>query len=190
MNIAEILSDAPKGTRLYSPLFGDVEFLEITPNEEFCILVKDIENEYVASFNPDGKYLKSSPNTEVMLFPSKENRDWSTYKANPKFPISIEKSLNFLGYTEDDIWNHNFDILSYLHDLLVCRDAWWKADNDWKPNWTDNREAKYTITFVQNDVYKDIVYGSNYILAFRTRIIRDEFYRIFKDLIEKCKKLL
>ena len=25
MNIAEILKDAPKGTKLYSPLFGEVE---------------------------------------------------------------------------------------------------------------------------------------------------------------------
>lgn len=28
-NIAEILKDAPKGLKLYSPVFGEVEFLEI-----------------------------------------------------------------------------------------------------------------------------------------------------------------
>lgn len=30
MNIAEILKDAPKGTKLYSPLFGEVELKVVT----------------------------------------------------------------------------------------------------------------------------------------------------------------
>lgn len=30
MNIAEILKDAPKGTKLYSPIFGELELDEVT----------------------------------------------------------------------------------------------------------------------------------------------------------------
>lgn len=75
MNIAEILKDAPKGTKLYSPLFGEVELQSVSPS------VSDLMIEVKAGGTPsifyrDGRYYKSYPNSECLLFPSKNKRNW------------------------------------------------------------------------------------------------------------------
>ena len=72
-NIAELLKDCPRGTKLYSPLCGECEYVCI---ENIFIKIKDIDD-YVHSFFSDGRRYK---NGECVLFPSKENRDWSTFK--------------------------------------------------------------------------------------------------------------
>ena len=79
MNIAEILKDCHKGIKLYSPVFGEVEFYEIKLNDTFPIKVIDDSNE-VRTFTEDGKAYVNYNDAECVLFPSKENRDWSTFK--------------------------------------------------------------------------------------------------------------
>lgn len=39
INIAEILRDMPNGTKLYSPLFGEVKFEEVVSDHTFPIKV-------------------------------------------------------------------------------------------------------------------------------------------------------
>lgn len=72
INIAEILKVCPKGTKLYSPFCGECYLYCV---EDDVIRVSDNGgNTY--SFYKDGK---QRPNGERLLFPSKENRDWSTF---------------------------------------------------------------------------------------------------------------
>lgn len=85
MDIAKILKNCPKGTKLYSPLCGEVEFLEIIQyNTQYPIRVK-AENLGTKRFAKDGRYFYSCPDGECMLFPSKTNRDWSTFKVQKKY---------------------------------------------------------------------------------------------------------
>lgn len=81
MNIAEILKDCPKGTKLYSPVFGEVGFRYID-DSSYPIKV-DTNNNCNTAFTSDGR-LHSDYNGECMLFPSKDNRDWSTFKVPKK----------------------------------------------------------------------------------------------------------
>lgn len=37
MNIAEILRKCPKGTKLYSPVFGEVELAKVDDDEEYPV---------------------------------------------------------------------------------------------------------------------------------------------------------
>lgn len=88
INLVEILKDAPRGTKLWSPLCGECEFRGIlSPNNIFKIRVKYEEEEgnitQYLCFSSQGKYCDSSE-AECLLFPSKENRDWSTFKASWK----------------------------------------------------------------------------------------------------------
>ena len=79
MNIAEILKNCPKGTMLYSPICGEVEFECVTTLGN----IRCIENSYCKRlFYPNGTY---SENGEVMLFPSKEQRDWNKFQIPFKF---------------------------------------------------------------------------------------------------------
>ena len=76
INIAEILKDCPKGTKLYSPLCGECKLDTVTCNS---ILVESITFK-ILHFNEDGTYYEGYDDAECLLFPSKENRDWSTFQ--------------------------------------------------------------------------------------------------------------
>lgn len=73
INVAEILKDKPENTKLYSPLFGDVYFSYI---ENSIINVK--HHGGITKFFDNSRYY-NYPESEPLLFPSKEMRDWSKY---------------------------------------------------------------------------------------------------------------
>ena len=86
INVAEKLKDCPKGTKLYSPLFGEVEFVRI---EIGSIIVKVLDNGIPYSnvtFTAEGKW-HNVEQSECLLFPSKDNRDWNKfdYRIKPKY---------------------------------------------------------------------------------------------------------
>lgn len=72
INIAEILKDKPNDIRLYSPIFGECTFCYVRENTN-NICVKKYNGE-IAFFDSKGLYYNTG---EVMLFPSKEMRDWN-----------------------------------------------------------------------------------------------------------------
>lgn len=74
LNIAKILKDKPKGTKLYSPLFGDV-YLSCIYNDG---LIKVKHHDGLSIFQNNGRYYNYSE-AEPLLFPSKEMRDWSKF---------------------------------------------------------------------------------------------------------------
>lgn len=71
INVAAILKDKPENMKLYSPLFGDVYLSYI---QDSIINVK--HHEGIAKFFDNGRYY-NYPESEPLLFPSKEMRDWS-----------------------------------------------------------------------------------------------------------------
>ena len=73
INIAEILKNVPMGTKLYSPLFGNVYLIYIG---EMFITVR--HHSTTANFYHNGR-LYNYEGTEPMLFPSREMRDWSKF---------------------------------------------------------------------------------------------------------------
>ena len=72
LNIAEILKNKPKGTKLYSPLFGNV-YLSYVKNG----IINAEHHGGITKFFGDGRY--NYPESEPLLFPSKEMRDWSKF---------------------------------------------------------------------------------------------------------------
>ena len=72
INIAEILKDKPKGTKLYTDAFGELSFKYISNN---IISTRTKEGMFYSFYN-DGKYDK---NGEPILVPSKEMRDWNKF---------------------------------------------------------------------------------------------------------------
>ena len=83
LNLVEILKDCPEGTKLYSTVFGEVEFESI--NDIIGPIVVTTNIGAPECFTADGKMF-ASYNGECVLFPSKEQRDWSKFKTKkPKF---------------------------------------------------------------------------------------------------------
>lgn len=107
MNIAEILKDCPKGTRLYSLVYGEVRYLYIDTNSKYPIIAESDSDDYTITFTSDGR-LNADYDGECMLFPSKENRDWSTFKA-PKKEYEFKPFDKVLVRDFDnDVWKIDF----------------------------------------------------------------------------------
>lgn len=73
IDIVAILKDKPKNTKLYSSIFGDVYFLGVEDN-----IIKVIHRGKLVIFFGDGRYY-NYPESEPLLFPSKEMHDWSKF---------------------------------------------------------------------------------------------------------------
>lgn len=78
MNVSEILKRCPKGTELYSTVFGDVYFQRVL--DKYLIEVTS-NCGVVHQFFPNGSY---SLQGECVLFPSKKQRDWSKFRLSVK----------------------------------------------------------------------------------------------------------
>ena len=86
LNLVEILKDCPKGTKLYSTIFGDVELEKISndENDKYPIFIRLTANT-IDCVAKDGRYI-GNYDGECVLFPSKELRDWSKFNhKKPKF---------------------------------------------------------------------------------------------------------
>lgn len=78
MNIANLLKYCPKGTKLYSTVFGEVTFDRIDMDEKYPIIVYKIDGAHT-SFDEEGRYVKYY-NSECVLFPSQDQRDWKKFR--------------------------------------------------------------------------------------------------------------
>lgn len=123
MNIAEILKDTLKGTELYSPIFGKVKLYEVIkcgiikvrPSDDDCIYFE---------FYSDGTFYISA---ECLLFPSKDQQNWSIFKNELRFPITYEECCKVLNY-EPNLKIYISKRIQKLQQLYICLSAWWKID--------------------------------------------------------------
>lgn len=82
-NIAEILKDCPKGTELYSPICGVCRLREVEITSNFTVIHCIGEKNCDISFDECGRF--EYDGGECLLFPSKENRDWSIFNNTKRF---------------------------------------------------------------------------------------------------------
>lgn len=116
INVAEKLKDFPKGTKLYSPMYGEVEIERIDMgHRRFPIIVRVLEDgtPYNVCFTAEGKWCNTEQ-SECLLFPSKDNRDWNKFNlpANTFKPfdkvlvrdyIDEKWILSIFGCYEDEV---------------------------------------------------------------------------------------
>lgn len=111
IDLTKILKDCPKGTKLYSTIFGDVELVSVYKNKVFPIEVKRSDNT-PTNFAKDGK-LYIGYSGECALFPSKDQRDWSKFKPKktkqPKFnPKTFQPFDKVLARNDREDWSCMF----------------------------------------------------------------------------------
>lgn len=126
INIAEILRDMPKGTKLYSPLFGEVKFKEVASGNTYPIKVLSKVPFYrFGSFTENGFYYDDVEDTEVMLLPSCEMRDWSKFFKHGDVLIDSDlgTAVVFDCWANDDYTEFNTTI-----DYYKISDKWGKGD--------------------------------------------------------------
>ena len=82
VDLTKILKDCPKGTEFYSTIWGKMFFELIVhhPDEDFPVRLKNSNNEWIF-LTKEGKYNHIYEDSECILFPSKDQRDWSKFTA-------------------------------------------------------------------------------------------------------------
>ena len=121
LNLVEILKDCPEGTKLYTPIWGEVVFIEVRKNKN-CLYPICINTNAASSYTylaKDGRYLINREESECILFPSKEQRDWSKFKVkkhkfDPKTLHPFDKVL------VRDINSEKWKIQLFSHIIKNC----------------------------------------------------------------------
>lgn len=120
IDLTKILKNCPKGWKFWSPIFGEVEFVRNYGDKGF-FNVSLIEDGTEWSFVYDATiFLGNIKSREIMLYPSKEQRDWSKFTApwykKDKFDPSTLKPFDkvLVQISRDDIWS--VDFFSYYND--------------------------------------------------------------------------
>lgn len=119
LNLVEILKDCPKGTKLYSSVFGSVELGHVANSSKYPIVLRLKGREWCESLTSEGKF-DTDYDGECILFPSKEQRDWSKFKFkkdkfDPKTLNSFDRVICKNGL---DIWRCDF--FSFYLEGYAC----------------------------------------------------------------------
>lgn len=214
LNLCELLRYCPKGTEFWSPMLGDVKLNNIDhAQQRVYVILETGANWYL---NSDATITFGSVRSaDIMLYPSREQRDWSKVKYEPKnvLPKSWEEfcathdismSEYFIGET-GNIFNSNSGKripeisktilpseqaaeahLAYMQ-LHQLRNAWREG---WTPDWTDNTQAKFAIIYNKDE---HIVFDCRFIsrfLTFQDEKRAKEFLECYKGLIKKAGDLI
>ena len=106
LNLVEILKDCPKGTKLYSTVFGEVELdrIDVISSNPICVVFPSGDE----SFTKDGKMFDEC-DSECTLFPSKVQRDWSKFNPHTnqtKFdPNTLNPFDKVLARNDSEDWS-------------------------------------------------------------------------------------
>ena len=102
-DITAILKDKPKGTKLYSPIFGNLRYENLVPDlGEFTVVTSD-NTLAKHSFRSDSRYNRNGE--PLMLLPSKEMRDWSKFawkKGDVLVSNDSDTHIIFKGFSKSD----------------------------------------------------------------------------------------
>ena len=112
IDLTKILENCPTGTKLYTPVWGEVTFIEVEDKDyvyPICIYTNTCTK---VQLTKNGCFV-SSTDSECILFPSKDQRDWS------KFTVPWYKTEKFDSKTLKPF------------DKVIARDSvgcTWKCD--------------------------------------------------------------
>lgn len=83
-NLVSILKHCPEGTKLYSPIYGEVTLYSVN-NRRIDVIATNCSDETThIEFSRLGRLILGYTNAECVLFPSKDQRDWDKFKIPTK----------------------------------------------------------------------------------------------------------
>ncbi len=151
INIAEILTDCQGEIKLYSPLFGKVKFIECR-KDSISVFSKTINGEDIFNtFTGNGAFYSGYSQSECLLFPSREMRDWTKFFKRGDVVYTKDGGMYaiFEGWVNDDYTEFNTTICFYVFDAsfdeeVVCdTDCFVKAREGERAAFIANAEKHY-----------------------------------------------
>ena len=162
LNLCEILKNCPQGETLWSPMLGDVKFSFID-EERQMIFVETIKGLFTWEINADGTItIDELTSPEIMLFPSREQREWTKVKYAPKKERFDPKTLT------------PFDSVLVRND----KDCAWHINIYSHKN---NNDKNYPYNCIMSYFKYCIPYNDNTKHLVGTKDEAPEFYRYWED---------
>lgn len=123
MNIAEILKDCFRGTKLYSPIYGELSLVDVRIGKLYPIFCRITRNGNTVSYTEDGK--SYTRDAEPTLFFSKEKRDWSEFNAQENKPQFKPFDKVLVRDIDEQLWECNlFSRISEAGYYVCVRSRW------------------------------------------------------------------
>ena len=124
LDLVEILKNCPVGTKLYSTIHGEVVLNRvIDDNVYYQIYVNCITG--LVGYTRDGRFDRRCDG-ECVLFPSKDQRDWSKFKAPvKKFDYNTLQPFDKVLVRDGDCehWRCGFFSFMYNNEMF-CECRW------------------------------------------------------------------
>lgn len=220
LNLCEILKYCPQGETFWSPIIGAVSFSRIDDGRVFFKSAYGTEWDFnpdsTITFRFDERNKQTSP--EPMIFPSREQRDWSKVRFETpieKLPKSWQefcethevqkgeayiKDISTIYKAENtgDTRDMNAD-KNILPSEQACRQHLalmqlhqlrdcWR--DGWVPDWNDGDQNKYVIALNEGEFKIYEYHIISRFLAFQDEKRADEFKDCFIDLIKQAGDLI
>ena len=156
VNVANILKEVPKGTKLWSNNFGDVEFDRVFIGVEYPIRCIDAFQNY-RYYTEYGYYDKTQKNGECTLWPSKNHRAWDdeAYKIlgiekKQEVPFGLKPFDKVLVRNlPDDYWRAEFFSFIFIYSGEKTSFHFACVGNQWKYCIPYNDETKHLLGTIQ-----------------------------------------
>jgi hypothetical protein len=152
IDLTKILKCCPEGTKFWSMLDEEVEFVDIDGD---CINFRATKTNEATFYYNDGKAYRGRG--ECVLFPSKEQRDWSKFVPTWIVRVTLHPFDKVLVRTSKDLsWAANLitDFDNTDKDLTyLCLNKWYKCcipynkDTAHLLGTSDEPEIEYEIEF-------------------------------------------
>lgn len=191
---------------------GDIIYTLLKSNFEFISIFQKASKTRIYSYvdlgsqlyskHPDGLFIDNitsqrlaTEEEKAELFKAikksgyKWNAENKTLEELYHYPKTLNECCTVLGLTElGIIGGYRHGLLTQFRNLLICRDAYWKIEGDWKFSFD---EECYYLCNEYHEIRKfKGTCDCNAILAFPTEEMRDAFFENFEELINECKSLL
>lgn len=127
MNIAKILKKCPRGTKLYSPLYGEIELVSVYDKKYPIVCSHKVNNvEYYRTFTEEGKC--RDYNAELMLYPSRDQRDWNKFGVTEQETKHQFKPFDRVLVRDRNDREWGCDFFSHIAEdnRYICIYSWWK----------------------------------------------------------------
>lgn len=115
LNIAAILKDKPKGTKLWSPISGGCKY-EHLAHDSIDVWFQGLG---VIMLSKKGKWIQYG---ETIIFPSKQMQDWSKFAWKKGDVLTDEKRYVIFRSFENDDYTEFFAPFEYVDDNTFRRD--------------------------------------------------------------------
>lgn len=151
INIAEILRDMPKGTKLYSPLFGECILDEVcTSDRKTYPIILLTSADTLVGLTKYGHYLYEVKDADCVLFPSAKMRCWDKFFKRGDIVYNLYSKMYAVfecwandDYTEFNTTINYYDDHTFGGEEVCTTDSFVKATDKQRVEFIEAAEKHY-----------------------------------------------